>query len=252
MAAGSLCNCCMVIAATGHTLVQAAQPLHRAGSSAGRGTPGLKRIAFSGQTSRQLWQVTPCAARQSSPIAARHGQGCSASGNNARGSHAAMHSPQNVHSPRCQSRSGNPASARTRRCAGQAVMQSLQRLQRSRNNASSTAPGGRTSISGDVPRSSARRDRSGWDVTLGTAISPVARGSFVKSRWQNRIQIRSAPIIPAPAPRSATKTPEAQCHGWTRIANWALRGPPTNRNDGCQQRSVIPPGNDDTQLAPRT
>jgi len=244
MATGSLRNCCMVIAATGHTAVQTPQPLHRAGSSTGRGAPGLKRMAFSGQTSRQLWQVTPCAARQSSPIAARHGQGCCASGNNARGWHAAMHSPQNVHSPRCQSRSGNPASARIRRCSGQAVMQSLQRLQRSRNNTSSTAPGGRTSISGDVPRSSARRDRSGWVVTRGITISPVARGSSAISRWQSRTRIRSVPTIPAPAPRSATKKPEAQCHDWTRIAHWALCGPPTNRNDGHPPvwRALAAPG----------
>lgn len=167
-------------------------------------------MAFSGHTSRQLWQVTPCSARQFSPITARHGHGCCGNGNSASDLHAAMQSPQNVHSPRCQSRSGKPPSARTRSCSGHAAMQSLQRVQRSRNSASATAPGGRTSEAGALPRNRARRARLGWVAAGGIAKCLAAQGSVAKSRSRIRTRTRSGRTTPEPAPPSTTKTPSAR------------------------------------------
>lgn len=150
------------IAPSGQTRKQAPQPLHRAVSSRGSGTPPRrkeKRMACGGQVSAQLVQATPRCARQLAPMAAIWAQGA-ASGLarvSAPGMQAARHSPQKVHSPWAKSASGNPPTPLTKSPVGHASRQASQRVQLCSKAASAKAQGGRKGTL--RPARSPRRNR---------------------------------------------------------------------------------------------
>ncbi len=150
------------MADTGQGATQAPQPVHCSRSIAGSGLPprrGVKRMARASQKSPQTRHSTPCSGRQVGAICALIDHTAVPSARcRASGSQAVTQSPQKVHSPRLKSTVGKPPSPATRICSGQALRQSLQRVQRSVNSASASAHGGRISAFGrGRPRKKPRR-----------------------------------------------------------------------------------------------
>ena len=132
------------MAATGQGATQAPQPVQDSRSISGLATrpgTGRKRMASTGQQSRQAWQTTPAAARQDWPTQAATAHGAAARSNTGAGQTSAQ-VPQNVHSPRVKSTSGRPLSPPSRIPSGQARMQASHRVHSS-PNWSSRAQGGR-------------------------------------------------------------------------------------------------------------
>mgnify|MGYP000247556712 CR=1 FL=1 len=91
----------MTMAFAGHGATHAPQPLQVSSTTSGTNGPpmrGRKRIASSGQASRQLMQETPECTRQDSDMSAVWPKAATPSSKTGSG-HAAAHSPQKVHSP---------------------------------------------------------------------------------------------------------------------------------------------------------
>ena len=108
---------------------------------------GRKRMACTVQASPQARHTTFDLARQLLWICALSCQGGSPSRfSSARGWQDSTHLPQKVHSPRPKSTVGRASMSNTRMCCGQALMQSLQRVQAATKAASARAQGGRGTV----------------------------------------------------------------------------------------------------------
>ena len=155
----------MATALTGQGRTQAPQPLQSNCSTRGWARPpvtGANRIAPVSHCSPQTLHTTPLCERQASLMWALSGQGAwSACGTparrvNAPPGHASTQAPQKVHSPCRKLTWGNPPRAGSRICWGQALTQSAQRVQASRNSLSPSAHGGRNGEC--LPRTSPRKN----------------------------------------------------------------------------------------------
>ena len=150
------------MALTGQGATQAPQPVHSSGSIVGKGLPprrGVKRMARLSQKSPQARHSTPLCGRQLGAILAWSDHAaCSSERSRAWGWQAVTQSEQKVHSPRLKSMVGKPPSPLMMMASGQALRQSLQRVQVSMKVASGSAQGGRFSALGrGRPRKNPRR-----------------------------------------------------------------------------------------------